>query len=487
MEDPAFAVSDVSTPIQEILLAASTHAVTDLERLTKEYETALDDVGLDGQNVQDPDTGATPLHSAIASCEPEHGVSLKKEDAIDDAAEGEKSTIAGAEETIEWLLANGAQWNVLDYEGKTPGCRAWDLGQPGKTLYAKIVREAMIRELLIGKLERMQGISDAHGGDGYIELASEDEVEGVLYEEEPSQEDRNNTSNAAVKDQSKSLDVDTNATLNEAIDLRKELEEGQHWNEPAGSPNMTEDPTDSALDPLSNNKYLSTPLTSTENALVDAHRNGIMMSWETSIMHRSASALLHKADTRLLNVGFGMGIFDTFVQQHENRPLEHHIVEAHPDVLERLRAGGWYQKAGVTIHEGTWREVCSDLITSGKKFDVIFYDTFAEPYSAFRDFFSDAVPELLLQSGSSKWSFFNGMGADRQICFDVYQKVVDCELDEAGWTANFEDVEVPNEVIEDEKEWEGVRRKYWVVKTYRIPIVRYKGLPEMASAKPSNG
>lgn len=486
MEDPAFAVSDVSTQIQEILLAASTHAVTDLERLTKEYENALNKVGFDGPNVQDPDTGATPLHSAIASGELGDRENVEEDAAIGDAAEEQKITIAGAKKTIEWLLANGAQWNILDYEGKTPGCRAWDLGRPGKTIYERIVREAMIRELLIGKLERMQGLGDALGGDGYIELASEDEEEGILDEEDTSQDEGNHLSSVANVNQNASPKLNVDTALNEAVDLGEGLEEGQNGEEYATSSKMARSPTGSGNDPLSNNKYLSTPLTSTENALVDAHRNGVMMSWEGSIMHRSASALLHKANTRLLNVGFGMGIFDTFVQQHDNRPLEHHIIEAHPDVLERLRAGGWYQKVGVTIHEGTWREVCADLVASGKKFDAIFYDTFAEPYSAFRDFFSDTVPGLLLQNGSSRWSFFNGMGADRQICYDVYQKVVDCELDEAGWTADFEDVEVPNEVIQDEKEWEGVRRKYWVVKTYRIPIVQYKDIPKTASAEFTN-
>lgn len=63
------------------------------------------------------------------------------------------------------------------------------------------------------------------------------------------------------------------------------------------------------------------------------------------------------------------------------------------------------------------------------------------------------------------------MGADRQISYDVYQKVVEMDLFEAGFDVEWEEVDVPD--LEREGEWDGVRRKYWVVDKYRLPICKF--------------
>jgi protein arginine N-methyltransferase 2 len=107
------------------------------------------------------------------------------------------------------------------------------------------------------------------------------------------------------------------------------------------------------------------------------------------------------------------------------------------------------------------------LINQGETFDAIYYDTFAESYSDFREFFSEHIIGLLDLRGT--WGFFNGMGADRQLSYDVYQKVVEMDLLEAGFDIDWEEVKVPRL----EAEWTGVRRKYWVVDSYRLPICRY--------------
>ncbi len=74
-------------------------------------------------------------------------------------------------------------------------------------------------------------------------------------------------------------------------------------------------------------------------------------------------------------------------------------------------------------------------------FDAIYFDTFAESYSVFRDFFSEHVISLLSQEG--RWSFFNGMGGERQISYDVYQKVVELDLFEAGFDVKWTDFSLP--------------------------------------------
>jgi protein arginine N-methyltransferase 2 len=119
------------------------------------------------------------------------------------------------------------------------------------------------------------------------------------------------------------------------------------------------------------------------------------------------------------SVGHGMGIVDTAIQTHS--PTEHHIIEAHPQVHQRLREQGWYDKPNVIIHEGRWQDILPKLVEQGVVLDGIYYDTFAEDYAALREFFAEYVVKLLAKDGVFGW--YNGLGADRQICYDVYTKV----------------------------------------------------------------
>lgn len=68
----------------------------------------------------------------------------------------------------------------------------------------------------------------------------------------------------------------------------------------------------------------------------DGELNGVMMAWEADIMERSVDCLLWKPGMKVLNIGAGTVIFETFVQDHANKPEMHHIVEAHPDVLTKM-------------------------------------------------------------------------------------------------------------------------------------------------------
>jgi len=67
------------------------------------------------------------------------------------------------------------------------------------------------------------------------------------------------------------------------------------------------------------------------------------------------------------------------------------------------------------------------LIETGEIFDAIYFDTFAEEYKALKEFFTEHVIGLLASREGSgeggRFGFFNGMGADRQVCYDVYNKV----------------------------------------------------------------
>ena len=45
------------------------------------------------------------------------------------------------------------------------------------------------------------------------------------------------------------------------------------------------------------------------------------------------------------------------------------------------------------------------------------------------------------------------------------------DLFEAGFDTEWDDVKVPDLVAE--KEWEGVRRRYWAADKYRLPTCRF--------------
>ncbi|KAJ8107601.1 hypothetical protein OPT61_g8755 [Boeremia exigua] len=418
MDDPAFDIeTDLST--QSILLAAANHDIPSLRNLLRNTSA----------NVQDPETGFTPLHAAIAACEPEeneNSIGTANGDS-GDAKAAEKNEIEAAIKTIKLLFENGAIWNDLDANGETPGCVAQRLGL--KELYELCVDAGVRAELLLSRLDQYQLLG---GGDSDEE--DEDEEEETEGEAEAE-------------------------AVNEDVDILDVSQEAAPGDESTENPN-----------------YLASNLTFDRDRLTDEAGNGVMMEWETTLMRRSAELIASAPGLRVLNVGHGMGIIDGILQ--EKKPKAHHIIEAHPDVLKRMKEQGWDKKPGVVIHEGRWQDIVPGLVEKGELFDGIYFDTFAEEYSALRDFFTEHVIGLLDPSGGAdgeggKFGFFNGMGADRQIVYDVYGKIVEMDLFEAGFDTEWETIQVPD--LDEQGEWEGLRRKYWVLKEYRLPTCSFMG------------
>jgi protein arginine N-methyltransferase 2 len=319
---------------------------------------------------------------------------------------GEESGI----QVVKFLLENGAIWNQLDKHDETPGCIAYRLGL--HDLYQVMVDAGVRAEMILSRLEE------------YQELEDEDEDGGG--------------------------------------DDSDEVSGGDSSQPAANAPQSSTEQGD-----VTSSRYLSSALSLSNGRLLDSDRSGVMMDWESGIMQQSADALLTRPGLKILNIGFGMGIFDTHIQGHANRPASHHIIEAHPDVIDEMRSKGWMERPNVVVHRGKWQDILPELAIEGETFDAIYFDTFAEPYNAFREFFSEHVISLLSQEG--RWSFFNGMGADRQTSYDVYQKVVEFDLFEAGFDVTWTDVHLPDL----DQEWEGVRRKYWTVDKYRLPVCKF--------------
>lgn len=413
MDDPAF---DVETDLQtqSILLASANHDIPSLRNLLRNSPA----------NVQDSETGFTPLHAAIAACEPDaednkatngdaNGVDAKKEEELE-----------AARKTMKLLFENGAIWNDLDANGETPGCIAHRLGL--KELYELCVDAGVRAELLLSRLDEYQPLGGADSDEEDDDEEQEDEGEAM-----------------------------------EII----EVEDAEQNPEAAEGDESTENPA-----------YLASTLTFDRDRILDGSANGVMMEWESTLMRRSAENLLPTTGLRALNVGHGMGIIDGIIQ--EKQPKEHHIIEAHPDVIKRMKELGWDKKPGVVIHEGRWQDVVPGLVEKGDLFDAIYFDTFAEDYKALREFFTEYVIGLLDPSGGldgagGKFGFFAGMGADRQVAYDVYNKIVEMDLFEAGFDTEWETIPVPN--LDEQGEWEGVRRKYWVLEEYKLPTCSFIG------------
>lgn len=423
MDDPAFDIdTDLST--QSILLASAHHDIPSLRNLLRNTRA----------NVQDAETGFTPLHAAIAACEPDtpeekvngngtNGANSTKGE-VEETAE-QKQTIEAAAKTLRLLFENGAIWNDVDQNNETPGCIAHRLGL--KELYEMCVDAGVRAELLLSRL------------DEYMPLGASDSES----DEEDEEEDEDEEVAATIQSVEK-------VTLDGA--------------EKTGD--------ESTLNP----NYLASTLTFDRDRILDGSNNGVMMEWETTLMRRSAELLTPVEGLRVLNVGHGMGIIDGIFQ--EKKPKSHHIIEAHPDVLKRMKDEGWNDKSGVVIHQGRWQDIVESLVEKGELFDAIYFDTFAEDYKALREFFTEYVIGLLDPAGGingegGKFGFFNGMGADRQVCYDVYGKVVEMDLFEAGFDTEWETVSVPD--LDKEGEWEGVRRKYWALDKYRLPTCSFIG------------
>ncbi|KAF7585195.1 hypothetical protein BBP40_011758 [Aspergillus hancockii] len=411
MTDPTTEI-DVDIDVQEILFAASQHDIPKLRQLIRSNQTIANPV-----NVRDPETGYTPLHATIAACEPDddepNGVQTNGEQ------KSEQSSVAeSGSTTVRFLLQEGAIWNDLDNNNETPGCLARRLGLT--ELYEQIVDAGVRAELLLNRL------------DGFMELSDDDD------EEEETE---------GGEEQEEKVEAGDEQTTTEGEAVPQLVEAS------ATGPDVT------------SSRYLESNLTFQNDRLLDQDQNGVMMAWESDIMAKSAKKLLPTTGLRVLNVGHGMGIVDGFIQ--EQSPSAHHIIEAHPEVVAEMKRKGWHEKPGVTIHEGKWQDILPGLVGEGVMFDAIYYDTFAESYGDFREFFSEQVIGLLEQEG--KWSFFNGMGADRQISYDVYQKVTEMDLFEAGFDVEWEEINLPKL----DEEWDGVRRAYWQIESYRLPLCKY--------------
>lgn len=324
------------------------------------------------------------------------------------------------------LLEYGAGWSLVDINNDTPGCILIRRGLKQTQVYKQIVNAGVRAELLLRKVEE-------------IEFVEEEDF---------------------------------------ARDLAANESAGPSAETAPASPQSAQLADKDVYDPLapSNNQqtYLQTKLEYTDDALVtkDA-KDGVMMEWESALMQMGCDSLFKEAQDEqvVLNIGFGMGIIDTMIQARN--PTTHYICEAHPDVLAKLRRDGWFDKPNVVVLAGRWQDELSKLLSRGNVFfDGIYYDTYSEHYHDMLDLF-DFVVGLLKPLGV--FLFFNGLGADRQVVYEVYKELVEIDLGNYGLQCRFIEYKVPAQTMEKGTGtvWDGIKREYWSCPVYYHPEARF--------------
>ena len=227
--------------------------------------------------------------------------------------------------------------------------------------------------------------------------------------------------------------------------------------------------------------------------LLDNDNDAVMMEWERPLMTAHAQILTSESKgKRVMNIGFGLGIIDTALQEYD--PDLHVICEAHPTVYKKMIEDGWDKKKNVRICFGRWQDELPKLIEEGLEFDGIFYDTYGEHFTDLEDFHGESLHAQLslkqlctspsslclhfielmvkmLHKPSGIYSFFNGLAPDNLFFHGVAANCVKIQLSHLGLETEFAQCEIQI----DEKDWDGVRRKYWHGRsTYYLPIATWK-------------
>ncbi|PNS20634.1 Protein arginine N-methyltransferase 2 [Sphaceloma murrayae] len=360
-------------------------------------------------HVRDEDAGTTPLHAALLGCEADEDTHSGVDVEVTTAIPVDSSQEETAVTTMRCLFENGATWNELDAAGETPGCTALRLGL--KRAYGVIVDEGVKAVSLLNRLDGFERIDD----------------DEIVDDGDGTSDGRSNPETTSSQSGNDDLIL---ATVTSARPLASELGIG--------------------LDRL--------PIRDT---------SGRTMSWQTDIMQQSVDHLIIRPGPRVLNIGLGTGIIDDIFQ--EQRPSVHHIIHARPEALDRIEKHRWSAIPGVQIYEGLWEDCIQELVDQGLTYDAIYFDTTGETYSGLRAFFSAYATTLLDPNG--RFSFLHVLGADRQVNYDVYTRIVEMDLLDANLDTQW--FEVPIEGLDAAAESKAARRDRWTLPLYRLPICTF--------------
>lgn len=166
-------------------------------------------------------------------------------------------------------------------------------------------------------------------------------------------------------------------------------------------------------------KYINSPVSYKEDKLTSEHFSyPIMGQHETPIMEESAKIVCQNGG-RILNVGFGMGIIDSFIKTHHIQ--EHHIVDAHPDVIKKAREMGFGEDE--ILYESDWRDLIPQWNDKNFRFDGIYFDTMLSDWKERPEWsdFSYIVDSILKEGGI--FSFFNNFATSPKLSQPMWDKL----------------------------------------------------------------
>ena len=203
--------------------------------------------------------------------------------------------------------------------------------------------------------------------------------------------------------------------------------------------------------------YLNQKLTYTNDGrLLDEKGYAVMMEWEAEIMRVQARTIAASRGD-ILNVGFGMGFIDSFIQT-KHAPRTHWIIEAHPDVQKNMIQNGWLKQPHVRCIFAKWQDVVDYL----PKFDGIYFDTWEESMQPF----VEKLPTILRKGGV--FSYFNNPGPeDLANGHAIPKRHVDV-LSQLGFSITYDTYDISSIVPDEESQG----RMYWHPEntTYYNPI-----------------
>lgn len=159
-------------------------------------------------------------------------------------------------------------------------------------------------------------------------------------------------------------------------------------------------------------------------------------------------------------MGIVDGLFQQVLQDNELN-FEHHVIEGHPDVLKRIPSYGY---KNMVVHEGSWQKILPNLT---EKYDIVYFDTYAEYDDDFFDFLS-YLPKIMRKTG--KFSFFNGNCPDNIFFHGVACEVIRLKMKDLGMNVEFSEMEID---ASEGKIWEDVKRRYWFRKSYHLPLAKF--------------
>lgn len=200
---------------------------------------------------------------------------------------------------------------------------------------------------------------------------------------------------------------------------------------------------------------------SSDGRLLDEYGNAVMMEWERPIMKKSAEVICRNGG-KVLNVGFGMGIIDDYIQ--EQNVTEHWIIEPHRDVYTKMFQDGWHLRPNVKIMFGEWQWYLKFL----PLFDGIYFDTWEDSTGEFLTH----VSNILKQDGI--FSYFNNPREDEK---GLHMIEEDYDIIKKWGDIWFEPIELDFIDSTDRQRTDGLIYWYPEWKTYYCPIIKKKKAP----------